>query len=138
MAPAAATSCQRVHQDYVDEPNCCAAAYGARRCHRLARSSRFRAAIEERALDNTEAAASNWGVTVEEKARRFARRMLEPILAEFRREVAQLGANGANEADIEAMLARVENTNRPVMDPDQFEYFMELFRDAASPGAHRN
>jgi hypothetical protein len=77
-------------------------------------------------------------VTVEEKARRFARRMLEPILAEFRREVAQLGANGANEADIEAMLARVENTNRPVMDPDQFEYFMELFRDAASPEAHRN
>jgi hypothetical protein len=64
--------------------------------------------------------------------------MLEPILAEFRREVAQLGANGANEADIEAMLARVENTNRPVMDPDSSSIFMELFRDAASPGAHRN
>lgn len=72
---------------------------------------------------------------MEEEARRFARRMIEPILTEFRREIARQRANGANESDIEAMLARLEATNRPVMDADQFEYLMELFRDAArAPG----
>lgn len=72
---------------------------------------------------------------MEEEARRFARRMIEPILTEFRREIAHQRVNGANESDIEAMLARLEATNRPVMDADQFEYLMELFRDAArAPG----
>jgi hypothetical protein len=40
---------------------------------------------------------------------------------------------GATEADIDAMLERVETVNRPVMAADQFQYFMELFRKAAAP-----
>jgi hypothetical protein len=68
---------------------------------------------------------------MDEEARRFARRMLAPIVTEFKREVAQQRANGATEADIEAMLDRIESVNRPVMDADQLEYFMELFREAA-------
>ena len=68
---------------------------------------------------------------MEEETRRFVRRMIEPILTAFRSEVAQQRANGAKELDIEAILARVEIANRPVMDVDQFEYLMGLFRDAA-------
>jgi hypothetical protein len=40
----------------------------------------------------------------EEENRRFARRMLGPILTAFSQEVAQQRSNGANEADIKAML----------------------------------
>ena len=40
-----------------------------------------------------------------EETRRFARRMLAPIVAEFKREVAQQRANGASEVDIQEMLA---------------------------------
>jgi hypothetical protein len=29
------------------------------------------------------------------------------------------------------MLSRIETTNRPVMEADQFQYFMSLFREAA-------
>ena len=42
----------------------------------------------------------------------FARRMLTPIVTEFKREVAQQRANGASDADIENMLERIERTNR--------------------------
>jgi hypothetical protein len=59
---------------------------------------------------------------MEEKTRCFALRIIEPILTEFEREVAQRRANGATEAEIEAMLSRIETTNRPVMDADQFQY----------------
>jgi hypothetical protein len=69
----------------------------------------------------------------QEEARRFARRMLAPIVTEFKREVVQQRANGASEADIEAMLDRIETVNRPIMDADQLAYFMELFREAARP-----
>jgi hypothetical protein len=69
----------------------------------------------------------------QEEARRFARRMLAPMVAEFKREVAQQRANGASEADIEEMLARIESSNRSVMDADQLAYFMEQFREAARP-----
>ena len=68
----------------------------------------------------------------QEEARRFARRMLDPIVAEFKREVAQQRANGASEADIEEMLDRIERLNRAVMDADQLAYFMELFREAVA------
>ena len=67
-----------------------------------------------------------------EETRRFARRMLGPIIAEFKREVAQQRANGASEADIQAMLGRIESANRAVMDADQLADFMELFREAAA------
>jgi hypothetical protein len=70
---------------------------------------------------------------MDEEARRFARRMLTPIVTEFKREVAQQRANGASEADIEEMLDRIERANRSVMDADQLAYFMELFREAAGP-----
>jgi hypothetical protein len=56
---------------------------------------------------------------MEEKTRCFALRITEPILTEFKREVAQRRANGATEAEIEAILSRI---NRPVMDADQFQY----------------
>jgi hypothetical protein len=68
---------------------------------------------------------------MEEETRCFALRIIEPILTEFRREVAQRRANGATEAEIEAMLSRIETTNRPVMEADQFQYLMSLFREAA-------
>ena len=68
----------------------------------------------------------------QEETRRFARRMLGPIIAEFKREVAQQRANGASEADIQAMLGRIESVNRAVMDADQLAYFMELFREAVA------
>jgi hypothetical protein len=63
-----------------------------------------------------------------EETRRFVIRMLNPIVAEFKREVAQQCANGASEADIQEMLDRIESLNRPVMDADQLAYLMELFR----------
>jgi hypothetical protein len=68
---------------------------------------------------------------MEEETRCFVLRIIEPILTEFKREVAQRRANGATEAEIEAMLSRIETTNRPVMDADQLQYFMSLFRQAA-------
>jgi hypothetical protein len=68
----------------------------------------------------------------QEETRRFARRMLGPIVAEFKREVAQQRANGASEVDIQEMLDRIESVNRAVMDADQLAYFMELFREAAA------
>ena len=70
---------------------------------------------------------------MDQEARGFARRMLAPIVTEFKRDIAQQRANGASEADIEEMLARIESTNRSVMDADQLAYFMELFREAARP-----
>ena len=73
------------------------------------------------------------GTTMDdEDTRRFARRMLGPIVAEFKREVAQQRANGASEVDIQEMLGRIESVNRAVMDADQLAYFMELFREAAA------
>ena len=68
----------------------------------------------------------------DEDTRRFARRMLGPIVAEFKREVALQRANGASEADIQEMLDRIESVNRAVMDANQLAYFMELFREAAA------
>jgi hypothetical protein len=50
-----------------------------------------------------------------EETRRFARRMLDPIVSEFKREVAQQRANGASEVDIQKMLGRIESVNRAVM-----------------------
>ena len=70
---------------------------------------------------------------MDQGARGFARRMLAPIVTEFKRDIAQQRANGASEADIEEMLARIESTNRSVMDADHLAYFMELFREAARP-----
>ena len=70
---------------------------------------------------------------MDQEARGFARRMLAPIVIEFKRDIAQQRANGASEADIEEMLARIESTSRSVMDADQLAYFMELFREAARP-----
>jgi hypothetical protein len=70
---------------------------------------------------------------MDQEARGFARRMLAPIVTEFKRDIAQQRANGASEADIEEMLARIESTNRSVMDADHLAYFMELFREAARP-----
>jgi hypothetical protein len=67
----------------------------------------------------------------EEENRRFARRMLGPILTAFSQEVAQQRSNGANEADIKAMLDRIELMNRNSMDADQLDYFMEMFKEAA-------
>ena len=67
-----------------------------------------------------------------EETRRFVSRMLNPIVAEFKREVAQQRANGASEADIQEMLDRIESINRAVMDADQLAYIMELFREAAA------
>ena len=52
--------------------------------------------------------------------------------AAFKREVAQQRANGASEADVQEMLARIESVNRIVMDADQLAYLMELFREAAA------
>jgi hypothetical protein len=49
----------------------------------------------------------------------------------FKREVALQRANGATEAEIQAMLDRIETVNRSVIDADQLAYFMELFREAA-------
>jgi len=67
-----------------------------------------------------------------EETRRFVSRMLNPIVAEFKREVAQQRANGASEADIREMLDRIESINRAVMDADQLAYLMGLFREAAA------
>ena len=67
-----------------------------------------------------------------EETRRFVSRMLNPIVAEFKREVAQQRANGASEADIQEMLDRIKSVNRAVMDADQLAYLMELFREAAA------
>ena len=67
-----------------------------------------------------------------EETRRFVSRMLNPIVAAFKREVAQQRANGASEADVQEMLARIESVNRVVMDADQLAYLMELFREAAA------
>jgi hypothetical protein len=61
----------------------------------------------------------------------FARRMLTPIVMEFKRAVAQQRANGASDADIENMLERIERTNCSVMDSDLLAFCMELFREAA-------
>ena len=61
----------------------------------------------------------------------FARRMLDPIVREFAREIAKQRSEGASESDIQAMLDRVESVNRPVMDPEQFQFFMDMFRKAA-------
>ena len=69
---------------------------------------------------------------MDQEQARFARRMLAPIVTEFKREVAHQRANGASEADIEEMLERIESTNRSVMDADQLAFCMELFREAAS------
>jgi hypothetical protein len=46
--------------------------------------------------------------------------MIEPILAEFKREVA---LQRATDRDIEAMLERIATVNRPIMDADQLNYF---------------
>ena len=75
---------------------------------------------------------ANWGTTMHEETRRFVSRMLNPIVAAFKREVAQQRANGASEADVQEMLARIESVNRIVMDADQLAYLMELFREAAA------
>jgi len=68
---------------------------------------------------------------MKEETRCFALRIIQPILTECRPEVAQRRANGATEPEIEAMLRRIETTNRPLMDADQFQYLMSLFREAA-------
>jgi len=75
---------------------------------------------------------ANWGTTMHEETRRFVSRMLNPIVAAFKREVAQQRPNGASEADVQEMLARIESMNRAVMDADQLAYLMELFREAAA------
>lgn len=61
----------------------------------------------------------------------FTRTLLEPIVKEFAKEIALQRARGATESDIQTMLDRVEFTNRPVMDPDQFQFVMTMFREAA-------
>ena len=58
--------------------------------------------------------------------------MIEPILAEFKREVALQRANGATDRDIEAKLERIATVTRPVMDADQLNYFLDLYREAAA------
>ena len=68
---------------------------------------------------------------MDQEQARFAHRMLAPILAEFKREIAQQRANGASEAHIGEMLERIERTNRSVMDADQLAFCMELVRAAA-------
>ena len=45
---------------------------------------------------------------MDEEACRFARKMIEPMLRAFRQEVSEQRNGGASEADIEAMLARIE------------------------------
>ena len=67
---------------------------------------------------------------MDEEDCRFARRMIEPMLRAFKQEVAEQRANGASEADIEAMLARIESLNRGSMEADQLAFFMQLFREA--------
>ena len=49
---------------------------------------------------------------MDEEACRFARKMIEPMLRAFRQEVSEQRKGGASEADIEAMLARIESLNR--------------------------
>ena len=56
---------------------------------------------------------------MDEEACRFARKMIEPMLRAFRQEVSEQRNGGASEADIEAMLARIESLNRISMDVDQ-------------------
>lgn len=41
-----------------------------------------------------------------EETRRFVSRMLNPIVAEFKREVAEQRANGASEGDIESRISK--------------------------------
>ena len=48
---------------------------------------------------------------MDEEACRFARKMIEPMLRAFRQEVSEQRNGGASEADIEAMLARIELLN---------------------------
>jgi hypothetical protein len=67
-----------------------------------------------------------------EETRRFVSRMLNPIVAEFKREVEQQRANSASEADTQEMLDRIESVNRAVVEADQLAYLLELFREAAS------
>ena len=67
---------------------------------------------------------------MDEEACRFACRMIEPMLRAFKQEVAEQRANGASEADIEAMLARIESLNRGSMEADQLAFFMQLYREA--------
>jgi hypothetical protein len=67
---------------------------------------------------------------MDEEACRFARRMIEPMLRAFKQEVAEQRANGASEADIEAILARIESLNRGSMEADQLALFMQLYREA--------
>ena len=67
---------------------------------------------------------------MDEEACRFARRMIEPMLRAFKQEVAEQRANGASEADIEAILARIESLNRGSMEADQLAFFMQLYREA--------
>jgi len=64
----------------------------------------------------------------------FTRTMLSPIIKAFAKEITAQRANGATEADIQGMLDRVETTNRPVMQPEQFQFVMTMFREAAQPG----
>ena len=68
---------------------------------------------------------------MDEEACRFARKMIEPMLRAFRQEVSEQRNGGASEADIEAMLARIELLNRDSMDVDQLAFFMHLFREAS-------
>ena len=48
---------------------------------------------------------------MDEKACRFARRMIEPMLRAFKQEVAEQSANGAS-ADVEAMRPRTSPEKR--------------------------
>ena len=74
---------------------------------------------------------ANWGKVMDDAQVSFARRMLDPFVREFAREIAKQRSEGATESDIQAMLDRVESANRPVMDPEQFQFFMDMFRKAA-------
>jgi hypothetical protein len=74
---------------------------------------------------------ADWGKAMDDAQVSFARRMLDPIVREFAREIAKQRSEGATESDIQAMLDRVESANRPVMDPEQFQFFMDMFRKAA-------
>ena len=72
-----------------------------------------------------------WEASLCKETRYFVLRIIEPILTKLKREVAQRRAYGYPEEEIEAMLRWIETTNRPVMDADQFQFFMHLFREGA-------
>jgi hypothetical protein len=68
-----------------------------------------------------------------ETIKRIARELMVPMVREFTKTIAEMREQGASEADITAMLDKVEANNRGKVEDTLLEEMMSALRQVARP-----